>query len=198
MQRILRPRNSSSGINCNRRRQTALHLFPFPFSLLKKPVSHNIPSRPLATQERSHIAIVASLYNQEYVDGMLDAVRDEINEIAPHCSMAVYRVPGAFEVPVTVEQVLLQSEPDAVIALGLIIRGETEHGDLVAASVTDALQRIAVGHAVPVIHEVLLVDNDEQAISRCLGEEINRGTEAARVAVNMVSLFRKMRHVNPA
>lgn len=161
-------------------------------------MSHNIPSRPLATQERSHIAIVASLYNQEYVDGMLDAVRDEINEIAPHFSMAVYRVPGAFEVPVTVEQVLLQSEPDAVIALGLIIRGETEHGDLVAASVTDALQRIAVAHAVPVVHEVLLVDNDEQAITRCLGEEINRGTEAARVAVNMVSLFRKMRLVNPA
>ena len=160
-------------------------------------MSHNIPSRPLATQERSHIAIVASLYNQEYVDGMLDAVRDEIKEIAPHFSMAVYRVPGAFEVPVTVEQVLLQSEPDAVIALGLIIRGETEHGDLVAASVTDALQRIAVAHAVPVVHEVLLVDNDEQAITRCLGEEINRGTEAARAAVRMLRALQTLRSPLP-
>ena len=161
-------------------------------------MSHAIPSRPAATLERSHIAIVASLYNQDYVDGMLNAARDEIVEIAPHASIAVYRVPGAFEVPVTVEQVLRLSQPDAVIALGLIIRGETEHGDLVAAAVTDGLQRIAITHATPVVHEVLLVDNDQQAIARCLGEEINRGTEAARVAVNMVSLFRKMNTLQTA
>jgi 6,7-dimethyl-8-ribityllumazine synthase len=161
-------------------------------------MSHSIPSRPAASLERSHIAIVASLYNQEYVDAMLDAARDELVVIAPHASIAVYRVPGAFEIPVTIEQILRQSETDAVLALGLIIRGETEHGDLVAASVTDALQRIAVAHATPIVHEVLLVDNDEQAEARCMGEEINRGTEAARVAVNMVSLFRKMHSTQPA
>jgi 6,7-dimethyl-8-ribityllumazine synthase len=161
-------------------------------------MSHNIPSRPAATAERIHIAIVASLYNQDYVDGMLEAATDELVEIAPHATLAVYRVPGAFEVPVTVERVLQTTQPDAVIALGLIIRGETEHGDLVAAAVTDGLQRIAIAHAVPVVHEVLIVDNDEQAIARCIGEEINRGTEAARVAVNMISLFQKMNAVQTA
>ena len=158
-------------------------------------MSHAIPSRPAVSHERSHIAIVASLYNHQYVDAMLEATRDEITQISPEASIAVYRVPGAFEVPVTVEQVLRLSQPDAVIALGLIIRGETEHGDLVAASVTDGLQQIALTHGVPIIHEVLLVDNDKQAIARCLGEEINRGTEAARVAVNMVSLFKKMQSI---
>ncbi len=156
-------------------------------------MSHAIPSRPPTSMDRSHLAIVASRYNTEFVDAMLDAARDELQTVAPNMTIAVYRVPGAFEIPVTVEQVLRSTETDAVIALGVIIRGETEHGDLVGASVTDALQQIAVRHATPVIHEVLLVDSEEQAEERCLGTEINRGTEAARTAVNMVSLFRKIR-----
>ena len=111
----------------------------------------------------------------------------------PAAIITVYRVPGAFEVPVTVEFVLRHTTPDVVIALGLIIRGETEHGDLVGASVTDALQRMAVAHVVPIVHEVLLLDDEEQAAERCLGEDINRGTEAAQVAVNMIHLFEKLR-----
>lgn len=152
-----------------------------------------IPGRPKTTHDRIAIAIVASLYNEDYVNGLLDAARDEIQIVAPNASITVYRAPGAFEVPVCAEMVLRHSDADCVMALGVIIRGETEHGDLVAASVTDALQRLAVGHAVPVIHEVLLLDNDEQAEERCLGAALNRGTEAARAAVNMVQLFRKMR-----
>ena len=155
-------------------------------------MSHAIPSRPQVSQDRSHIAIVASRYNEHYVNAMLEAARDELETVSPNTSISVYRVPGAFEIPVTIEKVLRHSATDAVIALGLIIRGETEHGDLVAASVTDALLNIAITHGTPVVHEVLLVDNEEQAQARCMGEEINRGTEAARVAVNMVSLFKKM------
>jgi 6,7-dimethyl-8-ribityllumazine synthase len=155
-------------------------------------MSHAIPSRPQQYHERSHVAIVASRYNLAYVDSLLDAARDELQAVAPNTTIAVYRVPGAFEIPVTVEKVLRSTETDAVIALGVIIRGETEHGDLVGASVTDALQNIAVTHGIPVVHEVLLVNDEEQAEARCMGEEINRGTEAARVAVNMVSLFKKI------
>jgi 6,7-dimethyl-8-ribityllumazine synthase len=108
-----------------------------------------------------------------------------------------YRVPGAFEIPVCAEFVLRNTEPDAVIALGVILRGETEHGDLVGASVTDALQRMAVAHCTPIVHEVLLLDNEEQAKVRCFGDRLNRGTEAGRVAVNMVQLFEKLRLTFP-
>lgn len=155
-------------------------------------MSHAIPSRPQTFHERCHIAIVASRYNLEFVDALLDGARDEIQAVAPNTTIAVYRVPGAFEIPVTVEKVLRSTEPDAVIALGVIIRGETEHGDLVGASVTDALQGLSVSHCVPVIHEVLLVSSEEQAEARCFGEEINRGVEAARTAVTMASLFKKL------
>jgi 6,7-dimethyl-8-ribityllumazine synthase len=153
----------------------------------------NIPGRPKTTHDRVAISIVASLYHEQFVNGLIDAAREEILQVAPNAMITVYRVPGAFEIPVCAETVLRHSGTDVVMALGVIIRGETEHGDLVAASVTDALQKMAVSHAVPVVHEVLLLDSEEQAEERCLGATINRGTEAARVALNMVALLKQMR-----
>jgi 6,7-dimethyl-8-ribityllumazine synthase len=152
-----------------------------------------IPLRPRSTQERLSIAIVASLYNEDYVEGMLNAAKDELQQLAPNATLTSYRVPGAFEIPVCTELILRSSKPDAIIGLGVIIRGATEHADLIAASVTDALQRAATTYCVPVIHEVLLLENEEQAEERCLSLTNNRGTEAARVAINMVNLFAAMR-----
>ena len=151
------------------------------------------PSRPRPVEDDISIAIVASLFNDTYVQGLLDSGRDELAELAPNAAITVYRVPGAFEIPVCAELALKGSEPDAVIAFGVIIRGATDHGDLIAASVTDALQTMSVRHCTPVVNQVLLVENEEQAEERCFGASINRGTEAARVAVNMISLFKKMR-----
>lgn len=160
-------------------------------------MSQDAPARPRASHARANIAIVASLYNEPYVNAMLDAARTELKALLPEAQVMTYRVPGAFEVPVCAEFVLRHTGPDALIALGVIVRGETEHGDLVGASVTDALMRMAVAHVVPVIHEVLLLDSEEQARERCMGERINRGTEAARVAVNMLQLFEKLRVTFP-
>jgi 6,7-dimethyl-8-ribityllumazine synthase len=156
-------------------------------------MSQHSPARPRPTQEAISIAIIASLYNPTYVQGLLDAARAELEQLAPHAILTVYRVPGAFEIPVTTELVVKQTRPDAVITFGVILRGSTEHADLVAAAVTDALQQIAVRHITPVIHEVLLLDNEQQAEERCLGTRINRGAEAAQTAINMTSLFQKMR-----
>ncbi|MFZ4768356.1 MAG: 6,7-dimethyl-8-ribityllumazine synthase, partial [Roseimicrobium sp.] len=167
-------------------------------SIVATPMSQDAPSRPaVASTSRAHIAIVASLYNETYVNALLEAARRELKALLPQSQVLTYRVPGAFEIPVCTEFVLKHTEPDAVIALGVIVRGETEHGDLVGASVTDALLRIAVAHVVPIVHEVLLLDNLEQARERCMGERINRGTEAARVAVNMVELFERLRVTFP-
>jgi 6,7-dimethyl-8-ribityllumazine synthase len=156
-------------------------------------MSHAIPSRPAANEERAHITIVASRYNDEFVGGLLNSARDELALIAPNTTISVIRVPGAFEVPVTVKAAIDSEKPNAVIALGCIIRGATAHADLVAASVTDALQKLAISTGVPVIHEVLLVENRQQAQERCIDKEINRGVEAARVAAQMVSLFQKLK-----
>lgn len=156
-------------------------------------MSQHSPSRPRPIQDRVSIAIVASLYNNQFVQGLIDAGREELEELAPNASITVYRVPGAFEIPVCTELVLKSTKPDVAIAFGVIIRGSTEHADLVGASVTDALQQMAVRHVTPIVHEVLLVSTEEQAEARCLGVTMNRGKEAAQTAVNMLSLFRKMR-----
>lgn len=154
-------------------------------------------NRPAATSARASIAIVASLYNDTFVKALIESVREELKALAPQAQVTTYRVPGAFEIPVCAEFVLRHAGPDVVIALGVILRGATEHADLVGASVTDALQRMAVAHVVPIVHEVLLLDDEAQARERCMGERLNRGTEAARVAVNMLQLFEKLRVTFP-
>ena len=79
------------------------------------------------------------------------------------------------------------------MALGVILQGETEHAQHLGQVVTQALQQISLEHGVPVIHAVLSLKNEEQARKRCLESEINRGTEAARTAVEMANLLAKLR-----
>jgi 6,7-dimethyl-8-ribityllumazine synthase len=134
---------------------------------------------------RRTFAIVASQYNATYVNGLVANARRELEAIGPGMNVTVHEVPGAFEIPLVVQELATRGEIDAIIALGVIIEGETQHAALVAATVTDALQRIALNHRMPVIHEVLLVKNEEQARTRCLEGELNRGVEAARAAVRM-------------
>jgi 6,7-dimethyl-8-ribityllumazine synthase len=105
-------------------------------------------------------------------------------------------VPGAFEIPVVVQEVAAAQQVDAVIALGVIIQGATMHADLIGRSVTEALQQIALKHRTPVIHEVLLLDDEIQARQRCIDEKLNRGTEAARSAARIAEVVNglKARH----
>jgi len=86
---------------------------------------------------------------------------------------------------------LERSKPDAIIALGVIIKGATAHADLIASSVTSSLQDLAIDYQTPVIHEVLMTENAEQAKQRCMGDK-NRGVEAARAAITMAELFSQM------
>lgn len=148
--------------------------------------------RPKKPQADFPIGIVASLYNREMVDGLLSAALGELEALFPKMKVPILRVPGAFEIPVTVNKLLDTRDLSAVIALGVIIRGATAHADLVGHSVTSALQTIALERRCPVIHEVLLVNSEEDARERCLGTRINRGAEAARTAAAMADLFHQL------
>jgi 6,7-dimethyl-8-ribityllumazine synthase len=156
-------------------------------------MSTTIPSRPRQIGQRRTFALVASQYNSEFVDGLVEHTRRELEAISPSFSIVNYEVPGAFEIPLLVQEVAAKGNVDALIALGVIIEGETQHAALIAKSVTYSLQQIGLAHRLPIIHEVLLVKNEEQARARCLGEEINRGTEAARAAARMVHTMSNLR-----
>ena len=132
---------------------------------------------------------MASQYNPEYVKGLIDAVRHEIEALSPKSVITLVEVPGAFEIPVVLQEVAAKGGVDAIIALGVIIKGQTAHADLIGSTITDALQNIALRFRTPVIHEVLLVDNIEQARSRTLGTTQNRGIEAARAALQVAEVM---------
>lgn len=157
-------------------------------------MSTALPPRPRqVSQSKAHICIVASIYNSEFTDALVENAKDELKNILPNARISTARVPGAFEIPVTSAALLAADDaPAALIALGLIIRGKTQHGDLVAESVTTSLQQMACETKIPLIHEVLLVDDEKQAYARCIGSQLNRGREAARSAHTMIELFSEL------
>jgi 6,7-dimethyl-8-ribityllumazine synthase len=148
------------------------------------PKSSTIRPR-IARKSGLSFAIVASRYNNAYVEALIDSATSELNEVEPGAGIHLVRVPGSFEIPLAVKLVALQKKVDAILAFGVVLRGETAHADLIARSVTTALMNLGLELRIPVIHEVLLLDNEEQAKARCLGKKLNRGTEAARAAVSI-------------
>lgn len=130
-------------------------------------------------------AIVASEYNGKYVNAMLRAARRTLAD-AGAGEVRTIRVPGAFEIPV-VAGALSRQEPrwSAIICLGVIFRGETTHAQHIGEVVSHLLGRMAAESGVPMIHEVLLLENEGQAVKRCLDPSHNRGTEAAQAALAM-------------
>jgi len=151
-------------------------------------ISHKkIPSRGGA------FAIVASRYNARYVEAMLRAAKAEILRAGGR--VQVVRVPGAYEIPVVAAKLARTAAPplSAILCLGVILRGATTHAAHIGEAVSNALAQIQIRHEVPVIHEVLLLENEAQAGERCLGRKHNRGTEAAQTALEMARVMTRLR-----
>jgi len=153
-------------------------------------MAKSAPDSPAPTARNGSVAIVASRYNARFTDALVESAAATLAKLAPDLKLRVVRVPGAFEIPVVVEALAsAEDQPLAIIALGVIIRGSTAHADLIAESITRSLQDTGVSHLIPVIHEVLLVANAEQAEVRTLGDELNRGREAAEAAIAMIEVM---------
>jgi 6,7-dimethyl-8-ribityllumazine synthase len=151
--------------------------------------------RPANTskQQGGSFAIIASRYNARYVDAMLRAAQKCLRQ-AGAGNVFVIRVPGAYEIPVVAARLARGHTPplSALICLGVILRGATTHAQHIGEAVTDALTRIQIEREIPVIHEVLLLENHQQARERCLSRDHNRGTEAAQTALTMARLMRTL------
>ena len=142
----------------------------------------------------ARIAIVASAYNAEYVDGMLDAALAALSEAGVD-EVELIRVPGAFEIPVVAAKLTRRKRqrPGAVICLGVILRGQTTHAEHIGQNVSRLLGDLAMETGVAIIHEVLLLENKAQAKARCLSVKTNRGAEAAHTALVMAGVMRELR-----
>jgi 6,7-dimethyl-8-ribityllumazine synthase len=155
-------------------------------------MSTNAPRRPGVDKDKRTFHIVASQFNAQYVQGLVDHAEEELRSLASNAMTLVHRVPGSFEIPIVVRELARKKKADAIIACGVIMQGETSHAKNLSRSVTDALQRIAVDHGVPVINVVLSFNTEDQARERCLQNRINRGTEAARAAVEIANVMSKL------
>src|ERR1044072_2595256 len=155
-------------------------------------MSRLAPVRSRPSRKPQRFSIVASRVNERYVQGLVDHATAELKRLVPGAVISLHRVPGAFEIPILTRELASREKPDGVLALGVILQGETSHAENLASSVTGALQQIAISYGIPVINAVLSLKTEKQARERCLGTKINRGTEAAHAAVEIVASLRSL------
>jgi 6,7-dimethyl-8-ribityllumazine synthase len=137
--------------------------------------------------------IVASRYHEELVERLLVAAQQRLHSAGvPPEAVTVVRVPGSFELPYAAALLARARTPDAVICLGVLLRGETAHFDLIAAAVAQGLTRVALEEGIPVTFGVVTAETASQAEARAGGDHGNRGADAASAALEMALLRRAL------
>jgi 6,7-dimethyl-8-ribityllumazine synthase len=142
--------------------------------------------------EGFRFGIVASRWN-EFISGRLvEGALDALKRLgASHEQVAIYRVPGAFEIPLMALRLAQSHKVDAIICLGTIIRGQTPHFDYIANEVAQGISKAGLDTGVPVVFGIVTADTVDQAIDRAGVKLGNKGFEAAMTAVELVNLYKE-------
>ncbi len=149
--------------------------------------------RPGHDAQGRRFALVAAQFNEAYVRRLVDGALDVLRRRgAREEDLAVFWVPGSLELPVAAAKLAGGGGYDAVLAFGVVIRGETLHFELVARGAQQGLLRAALDTGVPVLFGVLAVDDAAQAEARSGGALGNRGAETALAAIQMAALCRHL------
>jgi 6,7-dimethyl-8-ribityllumazine synthase len=153
--------------------------------LAKESAKHTFEARGF------HFAIVASRWNDSLVARLVDGAVQALEESsAGQEAIEIFRVPGAFELSLAALKAAESGRFDAVICLGVIIRGQTPHFDYIAAATAQGISEAGMRTGVPVLFGVITADTVEQAIERAGARQNNKGYEAAMAAVEVVNLYR--------
>ena len=139
-------------------------------------------------------ALLRSLFNAVIVDGLLSGAREALEESGvAEAGITVIDVPGAFELPLAAAAAAHSGRFDGIVALGAVVRGETDHYEHIAREAASGLSAVARETGVPVGFGVLTVDSVAQARARSRDGEANKGAEAARAALAMVRVVRELK-----
>ena len=139
------------------------------------------------------IAIVASRFNEPVVDRLIEGAIETLQRMGAETpDINVTRVPGAWELPLVVQEIARAGRSDAIIALGAVVRGDTPHFDFLCAECASGLLRVSLEFRVPVAFGVLTCDTNEQAEARSNSQGENKGSEAAIAAVEMAQVLRRL------
>lgn len=138
------------------------------------------------------IAIIVSRFNQNVTQRLLQGAQERLQEAGiAAADLHIAWVPGAVELPLAAQQFAKQEDCVAIICLGAVIRGETDHYDYVCQQVSYGCQRVALDYDIPVIFGVLTTQNEEQALARTGGASGHKGREAAEAALEMIALMQQ-------
>ena len=135
------------------------------------------------------IGIVQARFTNEVGSAMVEAARKKLLELGvADDDITLATVPGALEVPLVLQNMAASESYDALIAIGAVIRGETYHFELVANESGAGVSRVSLDHGLPIANAIITTEDEAQAIAR-----LDKGREAARVAVEMARLLQKVR-----
>ena len=144
--------------------------------------------------EDCRFGIVVSKFNEFVTSRLLASTLETLNQGgAKDQDLKIVRVPGAFEIPLIARQLAHSGQFDAIICLGAIIRGETPHFDYISMEASRGVAQVALDTGVPVIFGILTTNTADQALERA-GLEQNRGADAARTAMEMATLMKRLRN----
>ena len=154
------------------------------------------PESPLLDGSGLKVTIVAGRWHEEITNGLLEGARRALTEA--HVDVTEIRVPGSFELPV-VSRAALEAGADAVVALGVIIRGGTPHFEYVSDAATSGLTQVSIRTGKPVGFGVLTLDDEAQGLDRAglPGSREDKGAEAASAAVETALVLRALRAGHP-
>ena len=142
--------------------------------------------------EGLRVAIVASRWNDFIVSRLIGGAVDALERLgAASDAITIIRVPGSFELPMAAKRAAMSDEYDAVVCLGVVIRGETSHNEYIAAEVIKGIANVSLETNLPITLGVVTADTLEQAIDRAGAKSGNKGFDAAMTAVELVNLYRE-------
>ncbi|HQH60914.1 MAG TPA: 6,7-dimethyl-8-ribityllumazine synthase [Candidatus Saccharicenans sp.] len=138
------------------------------------------------------IAIVLSRFNQFISGHLLDGALEALDKLGvEEDNIEVYKVPGAFEVPLLAKKLAAKKQVDGLICLGALIRGDTPHFDYLSSEVTKGLSQVAIEEGLPISFGILTVETVEQAIERAGTKAGNKGYEAALALIETINLLKQ-------
>jgi 6,7-dimethyl-8-ribityllumazine synthase len=150
------------------------------------------PRKQTLSARSFRFAIVASRWNDTIVSRLIDGAQKALKQAsAADDAVELFRVPGAFEIPLCAQKAAESKKFDAVICLGVVIRGDTPHFDYIAAAAARGISEASLRTGVPLLFGVITADNIEQADERSRADDNNKGYEAAMAAVEVANLYRE-------
>ena len=150
-------------------------------------------SSDISANQRS-VVIVMSEFNGKITANLLKGALDAFSHhggLEP--DIHIYRVPGAFEIPGTIIQIMQNDTPDAIIALGAVIRGETPHFDFISGESARGIAELSRNSDIPIINGILTTDNAQQAVDRSQVGGRNKGWDAMEAALKTISVYQSIR-----